>query len=73
MSDHFAIVTTRAGCAVVHKTSNKEILPGLTLDEAKAALAEIMKYDGNCNPTDSRLGTWRGACKRAIARAEVKA
>lgn len=72
MSDHFTIVNTRGVCAVVHTHSHKEILPGLTPEAAKVALEEIIKYDGDCKPTDSRLGTWRGACKRAIARTEVK-
>ena len=72
MSDHFAIVTTRAGCAVVHTHSHKEILRDLTPDEAKVALAELQLYDGASKVTDARLISMRHACKRAIARAEVK-
>lgn len=71
MSDNFTIVTTRAGCAVVHTHSHKEIMRDLTPEAAKAALAELQLYDGASKVTDARLMCLRGACKRAIARAEV--
>jgi hypothetical protein len=69
----FTIVEGKMTYAVVHTSSHKVVIAGLNKPAAQIALDAMGAFDAGGNPSEARINTWRGACKRAIARAEVKA
>ena len=71
MTDNFTITPTLVGYSVIHIPSRIAVVYGITKEQADIAIQELANFDADCKPSEARLRTWAGACRRAIARLET--